>query len=41
MFLHTARRISEAVPGVAFLLAGEGDLMPSIRAQAECTGTGG
>jgi len=34
MFLSMARRVSEAVPAAAFLLAGEGDLLPSIRAQA-------
>ena len=35
MFLRAAKRVSEAIPAAAFLLAGEGDLMPSIRAQAE------
>ena len=34
MFLRAARRVHEAVPGTVFLLAGEGELMTSIRAQA-------
>jgi len=34
MFLRAARRVSEAVTESAFLLAGEGELMESIRAQA-------
>lgn len=35
MFLRTARRVSETIPAAAFLLAGEGDLMPAVRAQAK------
>jgi glycosyltransferase involved in cell wall biosynthesis len=35
MFLRAARRVKEAIPRAAFLLAGEGELMPSIRAEAE------
>jgi len=31
MFLRAARRVREAVPHAAFLLAGEGELMPSLR----------
>ena len=38
MFLRAARRIIEAIPGAAFLLAGEGALMPSIREQAAALG---
>jgi glycosyltransferase involved in cell wall biosynthesis len=34
MFLHAARRVRDAVPNAAFLLAGEGELMPSLRALA-------
>ncbi|MEP6741913.1 MAG: glycosyltransferase [bacterium] len=35
MFLRAAKRISEAIPATAFLLAGEGKLMPLIRRQTE------
>ena len=35
MFLRAAKRVNEAIPAAAFLLAGEGELMPSIRAQAD------
>ncbi|MDQ2856651.1 MAG: glycosyltransferase, partial [Acidobacteriota bacterium] len=31
MFLRAAQRVREAVPNAAFLLAGEGELMPSIK----------
>ncbi|MCU1266100.1 MAG: hypothetical protein JWM21_2418 [Acidobacteria bacterium] len=31
MFLRAARRVRDAVPNAAFLLAGEGELMPSLR----------
>jgi glycosyltransferase involved in cell wall biosynthesis len=41
MFLRVAKRISEAIPAAAFLLAGEGELMPSIRTQTEELGLGG
>jgi glycosyltransferase involved in cell wall biosynthesis len=34
MFLRAARRVRDAVPTAAFLLAGEGDLMPSLQALA-------
>jgi len=40
MFLRAARRVRGAVPRSAFLLAGEGELMPSIRTQAEALGLG-
>ena len=40
MFLRAARRIHEAIPGVNFLLAGEGRLLESIRAFAEEQGIG-
>ena len=35
MFLRAAKRVSEAIPATVFLLAGEGNLMPSVRAQAD------
>jgi glycosyltransferase involved in cell wall biosynthesis len=35
MFLRAARRVHEAVPQAAFLLAGEGELMDSFRALAD------
>jgi glycosyltransferase involved in cell wall biosynthesis len=38
MFLRAARRVHEAVPEAAFLLAGEGELMASFRALASETG---
>ena len=38
MFLRSARRIREAVPEAAFLLAGEGELMDSLRDQASSLG---
>ena len=38
MFLRMARRVSEAVPEAAFVLAGEGELMPSLLNQAEIFG---
>ncbi len=41
MFLRAAKRISEAIPAAAFLLAGEGELMPLIRTQAKELGLGG
>ncbi len=41
MFLRAAKRISEAIPTAAFLLAGEGELMPLIRTQAKELGLGG
>jgi glycosyltransferase involved in cell wall biosynthesis len=34
MFLRAAQRVSEAVPGAAFLLAGEGELQASLKAMA-------
>jgi glycosyltransferase involved in cell wall biosynthesis len=34
MFLRAARRVRDAVPQAAFLLAGEGELMDSLRAMA-------
>lgn len=34
MFLRAARRVHESVPGAAFVIAGEGGLMESLRAQA-------
>jgi len=34
MFLHAAQRVAKAVPEVAFLLAGEGELKPSLEALA-------
>lgn len=34
MFLRAARGVRDAVPNTAFLLAGEGELMPSLRALA-------
>ena len=34
MFLRAARRVRDAVPSAAFLLAGEGELMPSLQALA-------
>lgn len=37
-FLRAARRVREAVPNAAFLLAGEGELMPSLRALARDLG---
>jgi len=40
MFLRAARRVKEAIPRAAFLLAGEGELMPSIRTQAKELGLG-
>jgi len=40
MFLRAALRVRGAVPRSAFLLAGEGELMPSIRAEAEELGLG-
>ncbi|MDQ6652352.1 MAG: glycosyltransferase [Acidobacteriota bacterium] len=33
-FLRAARRVRDAVPNAAFLLAGEGEMMPSLRALA-------
>ena len=41
MFLRAAKRISEAIPAAAFLLAGEGELSPLIRRQANELGLGG
>ncbi len=41
MFLRAAQRVHEAVPEAAFLLAGEGELMPSLRVLAEQLGLGG
>jgi L-malate glycosyltransferase len=38
LFLRAARRVREAVPNAAFLLAGEGELMPSLRAMARDLG---
>lgn len=38
MFLNVARRTNAAIPNAGFLLAGEGDLQPAIRAQAEALG---
>lgn len=38
MFLRAARRVRDALPDAAFMLAGEGELMPSIRAQAHDLG---
>jgi glycosyltransferase involved in cell wall biosynthesis len=38
MFLRAARRVHDAVPNAAFLLAGEGELMPSLRALARDIG---
>lgn len=35
MFLRAARRVSEAVPQARFIIAGEGELMASMRALAE------
>jgi glycosyltransferase involved in cell wall biosynthesis len=40
MFLRAAKRISETIPAAAFLLAGEGELMPLIRTQTEELGLG-
>jgi glycosyltransferase involved in cell wall biosynthesis len=40
MFLRAAKRISEVIPAAAFLLAGEGELMPLIRKQTEELGLG-
>jgi glycosyltransferase involved in cell wall biosynthesis len=34
MFLRAARRVREAVPAAAFVLAGEGELLPQVRAYA-------
>jgi glycosyltransferase involved in cell wall biosynthesis len=34
LFLQAAQRVHEAAPQAAFLLAGEGELMPELRAQA-------
>jgi len=41
MFLRAAKRVSEAIPAAAFLLAGEGELMPLIRTQTEELGLAG
>ena len=41
MFLRAAKRIREAIPAAAFLLAGEGELMPLIRTQTEELGLSG
>jgi L-malate glycosyltransferase len=38
MFLRAAQRVGQTISNAAFLLAGEGELMPSIRAQAESLG---
>lgn len=40
-FLRAARRVREAAPGAAFVLAGEGELMPGLRALAAELGLGG
>jgi glycosyltransferase involved in cell wall biosynthesis len=39
-FLRAARRVRAEVPDAAFALAGEGELMPSLRALAEESGLG-
>lgn len=39
-FLRAARRVREAVPQAAFVVAGEGELMPSLRALADELGIG-
>jgi glycosyltransferase involved in cell wall biosynthesis len=38
MFLRMAKRVSDAIPATAFVLAGEGELMPSIISQAAAAG---
>jgi glycosyltransferase involved in cell wall biosynthesis len=38
MFLRMAQRVSDSIPATAFVLAGEGELMPSIMRQAEDAG---
>jgi glycosyltransferase involved in cell wall biosynthesis len=40
MFLRAARCVLEAVPNAAFLLAGEGELMPSLQTLAQELGIG-
>ena len=41
MFLRMAQRVSRVVPDVGFLLAGEGELQPSLRQMAADLGIGG
>ena len=41
MFLRAAQRVSKAIPDVGFLLAGEGELMESIKAHAAELGIAG
>jgi len=38
MFLRMAQRVSDSIPATAFVLAGEGELMPSIISQAAAAG---
>jgi L-malate glycosyltransferase len=40
MFLRAAKRVREAISAAAFLLAGEGELMPLIRTQTDELGLG-
>ena len=40
MFLRAAKRVKQAVPAATFLLAGEGELMASLRALSNELGIG-
>ena len=40
MFLRAARRVRDAIPQAAFIIAGEGELLPSLRALAGELGIG-